>query len=260
MAGHMRFEPANPSARYQFEVRWQFRLRSAQVRPGRLFASELLAPILHRSRKEPTISRDVAFCADTGDPRGFESSRLSSQFAGMMWRPCRVYSGQDAWALAWCPARPRRRHDIMAPRSGFQSRPSLAVENSAPSAPARRPDARAARRAAWRHLSRDRDIRKRPARRSQGMGLQARRSARLLRQRSARGRERCSQQKVAASMDQFDSESALHAAIGRRGHRELPPFGAMRHLGSEWSADALAATSPMATREWRGPMKHNVFW
>ena len=41
-------------------------------------------------------------------------------------------------------------------------------------------------------------------------------------------------------MDQFDSESALHAAIGRRGHRELPPFGAMRHLGSEWSADALA--------------------
>ena len=57
----------------------------------------------------------------------------------------------------------------------------------------------------------------------------------------ARGRERCSQQKVAASMDQFDSESALHAAIGRRGHRELPPFGAMRHLGSEWSADALAS-------------------
>jgi hypothetical protein len=79
----------------------------------------------------------------------------SSQFAGMMWRPCRAYSGQDAWALAWCPAWPRRRHDIMAPRSGFQSRPSLAVENSAPSAPARRPDARAARRAAWRHLSRD---------------------------------------------------------------------------------------------------------
>jgi hypothetical protein len=107
----------------------------------------------------------VAFCADAVDPRGFESSRLSSQFAGMMWRPCRVYS---AWALAWCPARPRRRHDIMAPRSGFQFRPSLAVENSAPSAPARRPDARAARRAAWRHLSRDPGVRKRPARRAQG--------------------------------------------------------------------------------------------
>jgi hypothetical protein len=44
---------------------------------------------------------------------------------GMMWRPCRAYSGQDAWALAWCPARPRRRHDIMAPRSGFPPRPSL---------------------------------------------------------------------------------------------------------------------------------------
>jgi hypothetical protein len=46
LAGHMRFELANPSARYPIEVRWQFRLRSAQLRPGRLFAFELLAPIL----------------------------------------------------------------------------------------------------------------------------------------------------------------------------------------------------------------------
>jgi hypothetical protein len=42
----MRFELANPSARYPIEVRWQFRLRSAQLRPGRLFAFELLALIL----------------------------------------------------------------------------------------------------------------------------------------------------------------------------------------------------------------------
>jgi hypothetical protein len=52
----MRFELANPSARYPIEVNWQFRLRSAQLRPGRLFAFELLAPIL-QLRKEQTISR-----------------------------------------------------------------------------------------------------------------------------------------------------------------------------------------------------------
>jgi hypothetical protein len=46
LAGHVRFELANRSARYPIEVRWQFRLRSAQLRPGRLFAFELLAPIL----------------------------------------------------------------------------------------------------------------------------------------------------------------------------------------------------------------------
>ena len=74
----------------------------------------------------------------------------------------------------------------------------------------------------------------------------------------ARGRERCSQQKVAASMDQFDSESALHAAIGRRGHRELPPFGAMRHLGVRVVSRRLAATSPV-NEEWRSPMKHKCF-
>ena len=41
LAGHVRFEPANPSASYLIGIAWQLRLRAAQLRRRRPFACEL---------------------------------------------------------------------------------------------------------------------------------------------------------------------------------------------------------------------------
>jgi hypothetical protein len=75
MAGHVRFELANPSARYPIEVRWQFRLRSASTNAGetvrvRAAGSDFAARSHNRSGLRGEVRKEKSPAGERGSSQG----------------------------------------------------------------------------------------------------------------------------------------------------------------------------------------------